>query len=148
MEATSGMPRPELLQVADAVAREKDPIQQTAETATTIDGHHQFDLCLETFPHFKMRGTGQRAVDPRGTDFKVIGTRNRIFDIQKGRNRTADFGAIFNIDAAFRVRAICHDLQDIVVLSRHGNTDQLEPQRIDRRLDNCRDFRHQRVFLD
>jgi hypothetical protein len=154
--------RLELLQIADAVAREKsidrrivieameDAIQKAAKSRygaendirCEIDARTgetrlaQLDLGLVARPVLEIRGTDERTIDARRGDLEPVAAGHEVVRIEQRGNLARDRLAIVDADAA--VRPFGHDLHRLAIPPRHLDAHEAEPQVLQDRFDELR----------
>jgi hypothetical protein len=106
---------------ANGVAR--DAQQTAAKPLSAFDEGIGLKLCFESAEAVIIFGPNQGPVDSRGAYLELVADRDRIGDIEKGGNRMADIGAIFDRHARF-VQPLGHDLQCRPPSSGKSDTDQ------------------------
>ena len=113
--------------------------QAAAKALAATERLRQLDPSLEPAEAVIVFGSNQRAVDARGAYFEKIGARDRVGDIEKSRDGTADQSAIIDRHRGV-VDPLGHHLQRRAAPAGHDDPNEAITHRHERRFDHLRDL--------
>ena len=112
--------------------------QPAAEALASVDRPGELDPRFEPAEPIVIFGANQRTIDARRADLEHVGAGDRVGDIEKGRDRAADLGAVLDRHRLV-VAPLGHDLKRRPAAAGDDHPHEAIAHRLERRLDRLRD---------